>query len=283
VKLRPGTPNDIDELGRICYEAFTAIANEHNFPTDFENVQRATGLISMLIDRPDIYSVVAEIGGRLVASNFLWEVDTVAGLGPITVDVRLQNSSIGKLLMQDVIKRAEDRHALSTRLVQSAYHNRSLSLYTKFGFDAREPLSLMQGPSIKAEFENVAIRPMRLEDLTYIDELAITVHGHTRRGEVTNAIKQGTARVAERRGRITGYTTGIGFFGHSVALTNNDLKALISDAEVFSGAGFVLPTRNGELLRWALENGLRIVQPMTLMSKDFYKEPQGAFLPSILY
>jgi hypothetical protein len=68
-----------------------------------------------------------------------------------------------------------------------------------------------------------------------------------------------------------------------VALTNNDLKALISDAEVFSGAGFLLPTRNGELLRWALENGLRIVQPMTLMSKDFYKEPQGAFLPSILY
>ena len=30
-------------------------------------------------------------------------------------------------------------------------------------------------------------------------------------------------------------------------------------------------------------HGLRIVQPMTLMSLGEYREPQGAFLPSILY
>jgi len=283
VKLRPGRPEDTAELGRICYEAFTAIAEAHNFPTDFPNVERATDLISRLLNWPEIYSVVAEIGGRPVASNFLWEGDTVAGIGPITVDVNLQNSSIGKRLMQDAIKRAEDRNALSTRLVQSAYHNRSLSLYTKLGFDAKEPLSLMQGPPIKAKPDNITVRPMTRDDLTYTDELSITVHGHTRRSEVTGAIEQGTARVAERAGRITGYTTGIGFFGHAVALTNDDLKALVADADVFAGAGFLLPTRNSELLRWVLENGLRIVQPMTLMSKDFYKEPQGAFLPSILY
>jgi hypothetical protein len=36
-------------------------------------------------------------------------------------------------------------------------------------------------------------------------------------------------------------------------------------------------------MRWCLENGLRIVQPLTLMSKGLYQEPRGAFLPSILY
>jgi hypothetical protein len=45
----------------------------------------------------------------------------------------------------------------------------------------------------------------------------------------------------------------------------------------------MLPTRNGELLRWCLEKGLRIVQPMTLMSIGLYNEPAGAFLPSIIY
>jgi hypothetical protein len=33
----------------------------------------------------------------------------------------------------------------------------------------------------------------------------------------------------------------------------------------------------------SLEHGLRIVQPMTLMSIGLYNEPQGVFLPSIVY
>jgi hypothetical protein len=41
--------------------------------------------------------------------------------------------------------------------------------------------------------------------------------------------------------------------------------------------------RNVELFRWGLEQGLRVVQPMTLMSYGLYNEPRGAFLPSVLY
>ena len=65
--------------------------------------------------------------------------------------------------------------------------------------------------------------------------------------------------------------------------SNAELKALIGAASAFVGPGFLLPTRNGELFRWCLAHGLRVVQPMTLMSLGLYHEPQGAFLPSILY
>jgi hypothetical protein len=41
--------------------------------------------------------------------------------------------------------------------------------------------------------------------------------------------------------------------------------------------------RNWELFRWCLDNGLRVVEPMTLMSVGLYNEPVGAFLPSVLY
>ncbi|MER3423912.1 MAG: GNAT family N-acetyltransferase, partial [Nitrospiraceae bacterium] len=47
--------------------------------------------------------------------------------------------------------------------------------------------------------------------------------------------------------------------------------------------GFLLPTRNADLFRWCLEQGLRVVQPMTLMSQGLYQKPAGTFLPSILY
>ena len=73
------------------------------------------------------------------------------------------------------------------------------------------------------------------------------------------------------------------FFGHAVGENNEDLKALIGAAPAFLGPGFMVPTRNGELLRWCLDKGLRINQPMTLMSMGLYNEPAGAFLPSIIY
>jgi hypothetical protein len=44
-----------------------------------------------------------------------------------------------------------------------------------------------------------------------------------------------------------------------------------------------VPTRNAAQLRWCLEQGLRIVQPLTLMSMGRYQEPRGAWLASITY
>ncbi len=98
----------------------------------------------------------------------------------------------------------------------------------------------------------------------------------------TPSIKD-TATVVERHGRITGYSTVIGFIGHAVGETNEDLKALIGAATAFPGPGFLLPTRNSDLLRWCLGNGLRVLQPMTLMSMGLYNEPAGAFLPSVIF
>jgi hypothetical protein len=111
----------------------------------------------------------------------------------------------------------------------------------------------------------------------------VQVHGHDRRGEVLDAIQQGTATVVEHGGRITGYATPIAFFGHAVGETNAELKALIGAAPAFPGPGFLLPTRNGELFRWCLDHGLRVVQQMTLMSVGLYNEPSCEFLPSVLY
>ena len=97
------------------------------------------------------------------------------------------------------------------------------------------------------------------------------------------AVAEGAARVVERMGRITGYATPIAFFGHAVAETNDDLKALIGAAESFPGPGVLVPVRNGELTRWCLGSGLRIVQTMTLMTLGLYNQPDGAWLPSVLY
>ena len=109
------------------------------------------------------------------------------------------------------------------------------------------------------------------------------IHGHDRGGELLDAISQGTATLVEHGGRVTGYATVIGFFGHAVGESNKELEALIGAATTFPGPGFLLPTRNTDLFRWCLQHGLRVTQPMTLMSLGLYNNPAGAFLPSILY
>ena len=240
-------------------------------------------MMSSLLANPHVYAIVAEADGRVAGSNFLWESAAVAGIGPITVDPSVQNDRLGRALMEDVLARARDRHFASVRLVQAAYHGRSLALYTKLGFEAREPLANLQGTPVRAGIDGYVVRAAIGADLDACNRLSLRLHGHDRAAELRGAIEQGTAMVVEHDGRISGYATDIGFFGHAVGESNEELKALIGAAPHYSGPGFLLPTRNGDLFRWCLERGLRIVQPMTLMSMGLYNKAGGAFLPSILY
>ena len=283
ITLRQGRLEDAQRGGVICYEAFKAIAEQHGFAPDFPSAEVASGLMSSLLPRPDIYSVVAEMDGSVVGSNFLWENAAIAGVGPITVDPKVQNGQVGKRLMNDVLERARAQKFVGVRLVQAAYHNRSLSLYAKLGFVVREPLATLQGQALGFEIKGFNVRQATERDLDACNTLCRKVHGHQRNGELFDAIKQKTASVVERDGRISGYATTIGFFGHAVGETNEDLKALIGAAASIAGPGLLMPMRNADLFRWCLNRGLRVVQTMTLMSLDLYNEPAGAFLPSVIY
>lgn len=229
--FRSGTLDDAATCGMICYEAFKAIAQQHNFPPDFPASDMAVGLLTMVLSRPDVYSVIAEMDGRVIGSNFLWEGDLIAGVGPITVAPALQNGSVGRHLMERVLDRASERPHVGVRLVQAAYHNRSLSLYTKLGFQAREPLSVLQGPPLKMAIPGYRVRSATTVDLDACDALCESVHGHNRHGETAYAIETGTAKVVEHGGEITGYGTDVGFFAHAVGRTNEELKALIGATE----------------------------------------------------
>jgi predicted N-acetyltransferase YhbS len=283
LQLREATPDDAQECGRICHDAFAAIANHHRFPPDFPSVDVAAGALSEMIAHPGFFGVVAEDDGQIIGSNFLDERSLIRGVGPITVDPPVQNRRVGLALMDAVLQRGAQQGAPGVRLLQSAYHNRSMCLYAKLGFDVREPFAVMQGKALGLKVPGYTVRPATDADVYACNALCVRVHGHDRAGEVDDAIAQRMATVVERSGRITGYSTGMGIFGHSIAETNDDLTALIGEAEAFGGSGFLLPMRNTELLRWCLAHGLRVVSMMNLMTIGLYQEPRGAFLASVLY
>ena len=182
IQLRPGRPGDAAALGAINFEGFKAISSQHGFPWDFPSAEAATGMATMLLNSPGFYCVVAEADGRALGSNFLDERGPVAGIGPISVDPAVQNQTVGRRLMLDVMARAEAKGFAAVRLLQAAYHNRSLCLYTKLGFETRETISKLSGPPPRVRLEGYHVRPAEMAHLDACNQLCFRVHGHDRGG-----------------------------------------------------------------------------------------------------
>src|SRR5205814_3542849 len=200
IKLRSGTPADAKICGTICYEAFKIVSEAHAFAPDFPAPEIAIDVLTRMLANPKFYSVVAEIDGRIVGSNFLDERNRIAGVGPVTVDPGVQNRAIGRSLMDAVHERASERNFPGVRLIQAGFHTRSLSLYAKLGYEVREHLACMQGNPLGISIDGHVVRPTTEADLDNCNRLCANVHGHDRAGELKEAIAKG----ADTIGRLYG-------------------------------------------------------------------------------
>jgi predicted N-acetyltransferase YhbS len=284
VTLREATPADAEECARICFEAFGGLHDHHRFPRDFPALEAASGVISVFIGHPSIWGVVAEHDGRIVGSNFLDERDPIRGLGPITIDPQHQNTGVGRRLMEAVMERG--RGAAGVRLLQDAFHMRSLSLYTSLGFDVKEPVGVISGKPRSEPVGGREVRPITEDDLEQCEALCKKVHGFERTNELRDAMQPFAPFVAIREGRITAYASNVTFWpmAHGVAESDEDMKALLlgAAAAVKEPIAFLVPLRSG-LFRWCLAEGLRLVKPMNLMAVGEYREPSGSWFPNVLY
>jgi hypothetical protein len=130
--------------------------------------------------------------------------------------------------MVEVLERARRRMFPGVRLMQPAYHQRSLSLYTKLEFDAREPLPTMQGG--RCGYQSL--------DTPSARRARATPTRATRSADAYTATTGDRARQRDRsraRRRHDWLRDADRLFGHAVGETNDDLKALISAADGFAG------------------------------------------------
>jgi predicted N-acetyltransferase YhbS len=283
IVLREVQPADAEACAQILFDAFGGIHDHHRFPRDFPVMEAATAMLSAWIPHPAVWGVVAEVDGRIVGSNFLDERDSVAGVGPITVDPNGQNSGVGRKLMEAVLERGKD--APGIRLVQDGFHMRSLSLYTSLGFEVTASCILMNGtPGGIAK--DVDVRPLTEDDLEECEALCRKVHGFTRTGALRDSLQAFAPQVAVREGRIVAYATTLNFWpmAYGVAETEDDMEGLLLGAKETTEEPLALlvPLQSG-LFRWCLAEGLRAVKPMNVMSRGSYEEPQGGWFPSVLY
>lgn len=285
-QIRLMKQEDVETCGRICYEAFKTVAERHNFRPDFPAPEATIQLAQAFFASPQVFGVVAESEGRIVGSNYLWEYDAIRAVGPITVDPSVQAKGTGRQLMQAVIERGKGSAGI--RLVQDSFNTVSLSLYASLGFDVKEPLMLMEG-ELKGDVPaGLEVRQIKEDDFTGCAELCRKAHGFERTGELRNTPPFLNSFVAVREGRVAAYASAPHFWAlnHAVAESEEDMHALLLGAGNLSDGqplSFLLPTRQTNLLRWCLQQGMRAIKPMTLMVMGEYQEPRSCYLPSVGY
>ena len=190
---RRPTTDDAEACGRIFYDAFASIAAPPQ-PRRSSRVRRS----SRTSTSARCCAATASPGwspsatGRWLGSRFVDERGPIAGIGPVIVDPGGQDDGVGRALMEAVVLE-RTRGAAGIRLVQTAYHYRSLALYAKLGFVVREPLSVLQGPRRVSGRPGLGVRPARAERRRRLRRAVQRVHGHDRSGELRDAIAAGTA------------------------------------------------------------------------------------------
>jgi hypothetical protein len=207
-------------------------------------------------------------------------------VGPVSVDPSKQGNGIGRGLMADMLEHARQDGIERVRLVQDAFNVTSMSLYASLGFDTKHALGLLEMKP--ADSPNDDIRPMTDADHDEADALCRAIYKVSRRNDIPGASRfGGTPLVIERGGRMRGYLAP-SMIGHAVAETEEDLLALMGESARYAAKGplplrMICPLTGGNLFRGALAAGHRLKKMMNLMTLGPYEEPEGAWLPSVLY
>jgi predicted N-acetyltransferase YhbS len=288
IAIRTATNADAEACGRICYEGFRVVTDRHGYPPVFASVDVATRRLAAFLANPSVFGLVAELRGedRIAGFSFLSERDPIRAIGPIAVDPSLHGYGIGRRLMQAALDRAQG--APGVRLVQEIYNLQSLSLYASLGFDARDLYSVVTGTPAPAPLApDWEIRPLREGDIPACEALQLRVLGYSRINELREILATGAPVAALRGGRLRAYASVPTSWqaNHAMAETDEDLQMLLLGAAQIrqEPLALLIPVRRAELFRWCLARGLRATRPMTLMSLGDYREPQGAYVPSVLY
>jgi ribosomal protein S18 acetylase RimI-like enzyme len=276
LRIRPVERGDVPACALIEWAAFEGRASP-------ESSRR---LIERLVRQPGVYGVVAERGGAIVGLSFLYEHDPIRAIGPIAVAPAAQGRGIGRRLMEAVLARAEG--AAGVRLTQAPRNPVAFSLYASLGFEVKEPIAILSGRFRSPAPAGSRARPMREDDLAAAARLCERVHGFARTGDLRESLAaKGEPMVLERDGRIVAYASHrrLGDSAHGLAEAEDDLRALLLGLALPRGARLTifLPTRQASLLRWCLDEGLRVGVPLNLMAKGEYQPPRGAYFPSSWY
>ena len=105
--IRNMTKEDIDRVGEIIYDGFSALAKRYGYTSNVDSAEEGKRLAWAMFHHGPCERLVAEVENRVVGSTCLNLRGDLAGLGPTVVDPSSQDKTVGVALARAVLKKAE--------------------------------------------------------------------------------------------------------------------------------------------------------------------------------
>lgn len=234
MNIRTLKPLDLEIAGALLFQAFERAARARGYTPPWSDEAQAYAQLERYREDEPGHVVVAEEGGAMVGVGAVRVRGEVATLGPIAS--YLEGRGIGGVLVDELLRRADEVGALATRLYADAWNPAAYALYAGRGFAVVDVVAHVErmpapGPALESA-RGLEVRALDARrDLDELQRLDIKLTGHDRRQDLAAMVRL----VARRRGAIVGYlgvraAAGRTLLGPAVAVDPSDLFTLITHA-----------------------------------------------------
>ncbi|HEX8439145.1 hypothetical protein [Archangium sp.] len=274
---------DAKALGEVVFKAFQALAVKQSEPSAFPSPESALLWASVWFQRKGCRAVGAFHGPRLICGMAMDARLPVVGMGPIVMDPDVAEPFAVFSVYRRILELYRESKPVGARGTVVQSNPSAMMLHRMMGMVDREPFTIFRGQVKDSPPAGLRVRPMTSADLAACNSLGERCYGFSREPDVREATLFRAGLVVEQEGQLVGYTTGLGARGHSVALGNDGLKALILASPASPDTLLHVPDANAELGAWCRAQGLQVAQRSKVTSLDAYQEPSGPYLPSLYF
>lgn len=302
--LRPLTPEDRAEYGLMVHASFNAWYWKHGWGRDYFCCAPAEAAIFF-----DIYddltpgrSVAAfcKATGHILGACFFHPRERHVSLGIMSVHPSHGRRGIGRALVREIVRFADDGGFPALRVVSSAMNMDSFSLYNRAGLVPRQPYHDMvitvPGDGLPIRYPaRERVRAAMLSDVGAMAQLEDEVSGIRREVDYRYAVQnargcfRGTV-IESISGGIDGWMVSVrspalNMLGPCVARTDEAAAALIAEGlEQFKGETvlFLVPMDKRILVETLYGWGGRNVETHLLQARGSFQVFNGVSMPSFL-
>jgi predicted N-acetyltransferase YhbS len=206
IQIRNMTKADIDRVGEILYEGFTAVASHYGYASNVSSLQEGKLIAWAILHHGPSEKLVVEADKRVVGSTHLSLRGDIAGLGPTVIDPHFQGKSMGRELISAVLKKAENQSSIRTIL--EAFNPAVFALiYFSLEFElVADLLDLILRGGAKQSVELCSnVEELATDDLDQICAYDSPRSGLDRRPDFTYFARWGKVFAYRHQSQIRGY------------------------------------------------------------------------------
>lgn len=241
-----------------------------------------------LVHDPE-HCLVVECDGRVAGSAFLHPRGAVAGIGPVTIDPRMQGRGLGRALVGALCERADRLAISSTRLIQDAFNETSFALYARLGFRPHRVLSrasFLPGPAPAMRETRAACAA----DLDAIAALEEDLLGFSRRRDYELLRRVGDLSVLPGVGGVEGWCGrivrgSVAVLGPVLSRSFDGMRRLIDEGSSNLAAGtevrLLVPADIPGALEMLAPRGLEVHSLCNYMVRGSFGGIRGCYVPTL--